>query len=217
MKKLSDQSKRMIFMGVVIMIAITVLILAWKYYAAVVILVGLGCWWIYDRTQEQKQMQQQQLVVNRQVLWSSALQTVFAAAVKFSDVLSYKCPQLPQDIISEPAVVNINGLPTFQFHLVKKTTNASDEEALGQVENLLQSGMNTELKSGRTPNIPFPAWKAADGKIWPLFTILAIRDEPLYLIIQVLVVDNDVAARFLTSQKYGRHNPPPTSHSDPDF
>lgn len=218
MKKLSDQSKHMIIIGVVIGVLIIVAALLLKYYEdVVVVFLALVGFLIYEG-HEKKQVQQQQASARLQAYYGSASQVLFVSSAKLANILGFQSPLTPEDVQTQPCVVSLSGFPVFQFKLTKmQATNQPDTEICGRLEKLLQGGMNKALQSGDVPNIPYPAWKAADGKIWPLFTILAVREEPLYYIVQLVVVDNPSMASFLSARKYGRHNPPPTSPSDPDF
>ncbi|WP_277668551.1 hypothetical protein [Caproiciproducens galactitolivorans] len=215
---MNEKTKKLAVYGGIAAVVLIVLALVIQYYTVPVILAAGGCYWLYGRIQESKENQQQQALENRQRLYDITCQTVFNAAVKLSDILPYKRPVTLLDITMQPSIVNFNGIPILQFKLVKKQlTNAPDTETCQRIEYLLQNEITSEIRASMVPNLPFLCWKARDGREWPIFTIGTVKEDPLYYIVLLAVVDNENTAQFLSKQKFGRHNPPPNSHNDPDF
>lgn len=188
------------------------------YVLFCIILAAMGLGELYSRSEEKKQVREQEALVYRQQMYLTAMQTVFYSAKKYADSLFCIRPQIAEDIRFFPEVVYMYGVPIFQFKLTKaKITNTEDREASLRIQRLLQEGINSLLRDGTVPNIPGTYWEMPNGYQWPIFTIVAVQEDALFYHIQVAVVDNNRTANLLYQKNFAKRSPKPTSANDPDY
>lgn len=199
-------------------VAIAALILVAKYFAGFLATCALVLWWWYEHTQEKKQMQQQNQEQHIRLTYYTAAQLIFTAAPKYAATSLYLPPQVVEDVMVDPPIVYINDIPFFQYRLVKtQTTTTPNAQSCKRLQHLLQIDINNQLRSGMVPNIPGFFWNDSNGYKWPIFTIVAVREDPLYYGILVALIDNEQTASFLYQKKFAKRSPQSTSANDPDY
>lgn len=216
---MNEKFKKFLICGVVVAILIIVIALLLRYAAIPCALVAAGIWWLYDRDKAQQDNARAAKAARQSALAFSAQWATFYAATKFSDVGHFQQPQTADDLMTMPAFITINGVTLMQFKLVKLGENRPDKQSCKRLQKLIQGHINTMLATGQVPNIPVQDcyYQDSTGYRWPVITLVAVREEPLYYILQATFVTDEETAQRLRAVRYNRRTPPKSTVTDPEF
>lgn len=212
--------KKIVFYAVVFVTIIIVVALLLRYAAIPCALVAAGIWRLYDRDKAQKENARAAKAAQQDALAFSAQWAAFYAAIKFADIEPYKQPQTADDLMTMPAFITNNGITLMQFKLVKLGQNRKpDKQSCARLQKLMQGQINTMLVNGQVPNIPAQScyYQDSTGYRWPIIALVAVRDEPLYYILQVALVIDEYTVQHLRAMWYNRQTPSKSPTADPEF
>lgn len=218
---MDNKTKKSLIYVITVIVAIVILALLLRFAAVPCALVVAGIWWLYDRDKAQKENARAAKAAQRNALAFSAQWAIFYAATKFANIGHFQQPQTADDIMTTPTFITINGVPRIQFKLVKLEgqSREPDKQSCKRLQKLMQGHINTMLATGQVPNIPAQScyYQDSAGYRWPVITLVAVQDEPLYYIVQIAFVTDEETAQRLRAVRYNRRTPPKSPTTDPEF